>query len=58
MSTLITTYKEGMEDLRQDLEQTVETESGGNIVFEQSIQEELAASAVKINSLQKEFEQF
>ena len=29
MVTLITAYKEGMEDLRQDLDQTVETESGG-----------------------------
>ena len=51
-------YKEGMEELCQEIEQIIEAESEGNTVegntaFEQSMEERLTDSAVKIQSLQK-----
>ena len=56
-------YKEGMEELCQEIEQIIEAESEGNtvegkIAFEQSMEERLTDSAVKIQSLQKDFKQF
>ena len=57
-ATLKTTCKERMEELRQEIEQIIEAESRGNTTFEQSMEENLADSTVKIHQLRKEFEQF
>jgi len=58
MATLKTTYKERMEELRQEIERIIEAESRGNTTFEHSMEENLADSTIKIHQLRKEFEQF
>jgi hypothetical protein len=50
-TTLITAYKEGMQELCQEVEQIIEAERGGNTTFEQSMQVRLTNSAVKLQRL-------
>jgi hypothetical protein len=55
---LKTACKESMEELRQEIEHIIEVENRGNTTFDQSMEENLADSTVKIHQLRKEFEQF
>ena len=57
-TALITAYKEGMEELCQEIEQIIDTERGGNTSFEQNMQERLMDSAVKLQRFPTDFEQF
>ena len=57
-TTLITAYKVGMEELRQELERKIEAKRGGNTAFEQGMEEKLGAATVEMQRLQKEFDQF
>jgi len=50
-STLKTACKEGMEKLRQEIEQTIEAESGGNKAFEQSMETKLEALSAELHGL-------
>jgi hypothetical protein len=48
----------GMEELRQEIEQSIEAESGGNTAFEQSMETKLKASAAELHGFREEFQQF